>query len=150
MKKSNYFLFAAAIAILIFASVIGVSLISDSSKETAQPKQEKEQEPKQEQPATAINLPQLTEERADAATMGLISAPTLQPVDHLGRWNPQLGKDSCLMCHQDSAATGAREIPIDHFVDEDRSEGIFGPRNQCITCHGLDSGDTKPAFNREN
>lgn len=144
MKKSNYFLFATLIGILVLALVIGAALFGDSAKDTVK-------EPLQEDEARnqAINLPQLNEERADAATMVLISAPPLSPPDHAGRWNPELGQESCLMCHEQPEATGAREIPIDHFEDEDRSKGIFGPRNSCITCHGLDTGDTRRGFNRD-
>ncbi|OIJ15763.1 hypothetical protein BKP35_01875 [Anaerobacillus arseniciselenatis] len=142
MKKQNYFLFAVSLAIVIFAIVVGVSLFNNSGSETAQSPQSTAGQ----QSTQQANVPQLNEERADAATMVLISAPTLQPADHAGRWDPKIKGDSCLMCH----AQGAREIPIDHFVDEDRNKGIVGERFTCVTCHGLDTGDPKPAFNRDN
>lgn len=148
MKKQNYFLFAVSVGILIFAIVVGVALFNDSSSETVAPAKKQEQTANQE-PAKPLTIPQLSEERADAATMVLISAPPLQPLDHTGRWNPELLHQSCLTCHE-MAATGAKEIPIDHYTDEDRSKGIFGPRAVCITCHGEESGDTKPGFNRDN
>jgi nitrate reductase (cytochrome), electron transfer subunit len=149
MKKQNYFLFAVSVGVLIFAIVVGVALFNDSGMQTvAEPKQEV---PKSEAPAKQqaknIEVPQLNQERAEAATMVLISAPTLQPVDHAGRWDPKTKGASCLMCHEQAEAMGARSIPIDHFVDEDRSKGIFGPRYVCVTCHGLDTGETKSAFN---
>lgn len=151
--KSNHFIFAIAIAMLLFSVVVGVMLFNESGTIPAtQPKQEQQNNSndKPKEQAKGSYIPQLNEERADAATMVLISAPTLQPADHVGRWNHDIGQDSCLMCHAQSEATGAREIPIDHFNDQDRSKGIFGARNQCITCHGLESGETKPAFNRES
>jgi nitrate reductase (cytochrome), electron transfer subunit len=149
MKKQNYFLFAVSVGVLIFAIVVGVALFNDSGMQTVtEPKQEV---PKSEAPAKQqaknIEVPQLNQERAEAATMVLISAPTLQPVDHAGRWDPKTKGASCLMCHEQAEAMGARSIPIDHFVDEDRSKGIFGPRYVCVTCHGLDTGETKSAFN---
>jgi nitrate reductase (cytochrome), electron transfer subunit len=147
MKKTNYFLFAVSVGVLIFAVVVGMALLNDSSSEhVAKPKQEA---PKQEVAKQTENnvVPQLNQERAEAATMVLISAPTLQPVDHAGRWNPKTQGESCLMCHEQGEAMGAKEIPIDHFVDEDRTKGIFGPRYVCVTCHGLDTGETKAAFN---
>ncbi|RXJ04034.1 hypothetical protein DS745_01195 [Anaerobacillus alkaliphilus] len=151
MKKSNYFLFAVSLGILIFAIVVGVTLFQDSSSETvAKPSEPAKQEQKQETAKAAtktVSIPQLSQERAEAATMVLISAPTLQPPDHAGRWNPKTMGASCLMCHENAEAMGARVIPIDHFVDQDRSKGIVGPRYVCVTCHGLDTGEEKAAFN---
>jgi nitrate reductase (cytochrome), electron transfer subunit len=148
MKKTSYFLFAVSIGVLIFAVVVGMALLNDSSSEhVAQPKQEAPKQETSKQTAENIVVPQLNQERAEAATMVLISAPTLQPVDHAGRWNPKTQGESCLMCHEQAEAMGAKVIPIDHFVDEDRTKGIFGPRYVCVTCHGLDSGDAKAAFN---
>ncbi len=148
MKKPHYFLFAAALGILIFAIVVGVTLLQDSdSKTVAKPsEQPKVEQPVKEQGKLA-SIPQLSQERAEAATMVLITAPTLQPTDHTGRWNPQTLGASCLMCHENAEAMGARVIPIDHFVNEDPSKGIFGPRYVCVTCHGLDTGEEKAAFN---
>ena len=127
-----------------------IAVVGCSNNSTTQPKEDpKDTEPVVEQPQVApVNIPQLSEDRADAATMVLITAPTLQPADHAGRWNPDLGMQSCLMCHEQAEAMGAREIPLDHFNDQDRSKGIFGARNSCVTCHGLDSGDARPGFNR--
>jgi nitrate reductase (cytochrome), electron transfer subunit len=152
MKKPNYFLFAVSLSMMIFAIVVGVALFNDSGSETAQQQtqQQKPQETAKQSNKKAINVPQLNEARADAATMVLISAPTLQPADHVGRWDPQKKGDSCLMCHEQGEAMGATKIPIDHYVDEDRSKGISGQRFTCVTCHGLDTGDPKPAFNRDN
>ncbi len=149
MKKQNYFLFAVSVGILIFSIVIGIARFKDfeSTPNVAQ-NQEQSQESTVKQPDT-IEVPQLNEERADAATMVLITAPPLQPLDHQDRWNPELLHQSCLVCHE-NAATGAREIPIDHYTDQDRKKGIFGPRSVCITCHAQQSGDMKPAFNRES
>ena len=132
----------------MFAVVVGVALFNDSSSETvAVPKQETPKQEPAKQSAKNVDIPQLKQERAEAATMVLISAPTLQPVDHAGRWDSKTKGASCLMCHENAEAMGAREIPIDHFVDEDRAKGIFGPRYVCITCHGLDTGETKASFN---
>ena len=151
MKVKNIFFFSVGLVLLISSVVMGTVVYNETAS-NYQPV------PKQQAPAneasvpaaaTPVNIPQLSEERADAATMVLISAPTLMPADHEGRWNPAVGQDSCLMCHMEAEAMGARVIPIDHFVDEDRSKGIFGARNSCITCHGLDTGDTRPAFNRD-
>ncbi|MCT8138983.1 nitrate reductase cytochrome c-type subunit [Anaerobacillus sp. CMMVII] len=148
MKKQNYFLFAVSLGIFIFAIVVGVALFNDSASEkAATQKQEPKQEQTAKQPAKVVEIPQLNQERAEAATMVLISAPTLQPVDHAGRWNPKTKGESCLVCHEQAEAMGARVIPIDHFVDQERSKGIFGPRYVCVTCHGLDTGETKAAFN---
>jgi nitrate reductase (cytochrome), electron transfer subunit len=149
MKITNYFLFAVSVGVVIFAIVVGVALFNDSGSElVAEPKQDApKQEAKNETGAKNIEVPQLKQERAEAATMVLISAPTLQPVDHAGRWDPKTKGASCLMCHEQAEAMGARVIPIDHFVDQDRTKGIFGPRYVCVTCHGLDTGETKAAFN---
>jgi nitrate reductase (cytochrome), electron transfer subunit len=149
MKKANYFLFAVSVGVLLFAIVVGVALFNDTASETVtQPKQNApKQETNNESTAKNIEVPQLKQERAEAATMVLISAPTLQPVDHAGRWDPKTKGASCLMCHEQAEAMGARVIPIDHFVDQDRTKGIFGPRYVCVTCHGLDTGETKAAFN---
>ncbi|MFN7250022.1 MAG: nitrate reductase cytochrome c-type subunit [Anaerobacillus sp.] len=149
MKITNYFLFAVSVGVVIFAIVVGVALFNDSGSElVAEPKRDApKQEAKNETGAKNIEVPQLKQERAEAATMVLISAPTLQPVDHAGRWDPKTKGASCLMCHEQAEAMGARVIPIDHFVDQDRTKGIFGPRYVCVTCHGLDTGETKAAFN---
>jgi nitrate reductase (cytochrome), electron transfer subunit len=144
VKKSNNFLFSLSLAILIVAIVLGVGELMNLQRETGtEPKQEQPEK----QPTKKIDIPQLNEERADAATMVLISAPPLQPLDHIDRWKPELLHQSCLMCHETDAA---REIPISHYTDQDRSKGIFGPRSVCITCHAQQSGDMRPAFNREN
>ena len=129
-------------------AVMMIAVVGCSNDSSSQPAPEPN-ETEQPAPQPTVYIPQLNEETIDAATMVLISAPTLMPADHESRWNPQQGQESCLVCHMQAEAIGARVIPTDHFVDEDRSKGIFGARNSCITCHGLDTGDTRPAFNRD-
>ncbi|QOY35757.1 nitrate reductase cytochrome c-type subunit [Anaerobacillus isosaccharinicus] len=149
--KSNNLLFSVGLVLLIASLFLGIVGCTDNSATGPKQEQPKQETPKQEEPAKepakTVNVPQLNQDRAEAATMVLISAPTLQPVDHAGRWDPKTKGASCLMCHEQAEAMGAREIPIDHFVDEDRAKGIFGPRYVCVTCHGLDTGETKAAFN---
>ncbi|MDQ0255225.1 hypothetical protein J2S74_002607 [Evansella vedderi] len=47
----------------------------------------------------AVDLPQLTDDKVDAATMVLISSPPMQPEDHVNRWSGSMQHDSCLSCH---------------------------------------------------
>lgn len=89
-------------------------------------------------------LVQLTEEgRENAATMGLLNVPPMQPVTHVGRWNPELHHESCLACHG-KAGTGAPTPPADHFYDNDPKGTVF--RDNCVQCHAQQN-DTKTAFN---
>lgn len=92
-------------------------------------------------------IPQLESEgREDASTMVLIGTPPMQPADHIDRWNPEIQYESCMTCHATPDLTGAREIPEDHFYDNNRDNPIF--RHNCIQCHGQQN-DTKSAFNED-
>lgn len=93
-----------------------------------------------------VELPQLSGETVDAATMVLISAPPMQPEDHVSRWSPSAQHDGCMTCHG-SGSGGAKQLPNNHFYDNDPSKSLF--RTYCVQCHG-EQLDEKPAFNREN
>ncbi|SER42150.1 nitrate reductase cytochrome c-type subunit [Salipaludibacillus aurantiacus] len=95
--------------------------------------------------AESFTLPQLTEERADAATMVLVSAPPVQPEDHVNRWNAEQQEASCLTCHENED-TGAAMLPDDHYIDNNRENDVY--RTYCIQCHG-EQKDDKPGFNRD-
>ncbi|SDZ37396.1 Nitrate reductase cytochrome c-type subunit (NapB) [Evansella caseinilytica] len=85
-------------------------------------------------------------ERPDAASMDLPGAPPPQPTDHVDRWDPELRQDSCLVCHN-NPATGAKELPADHYYNEEVGGVIF--RDNCVQCHA-EQIDDKPGFNRDN
>lgn len=124
--------------ILIVGLAIGVSKIGS----TEQASEELDGE------AVEIVVPQLnSEEREDSATMVLIGAPPMQPADHIDRWIPEQRHESCLTCHATPETTGAREIPEDHYYDNNINNPIF--RDNCIQCHGQQN-DTKSAFNSED
>lgn len=139
MKKEYLYLlgFIVVMGLAIGAGMIGKSLNTAS-----------------EEPGTVTSssegqlvVPQLTSDgREEAATMVLIGAPPMQPADHIDRWNPELRHESCLTCHAVPESTGAREIPEDHFYDNNRQNPIF--RDNCVQCHGQQN-DTKSAFNSE-
>lgn len=94
-----------------------------------------------------VVIPQLlTDDREDARTMVLLGTPPLQPKDHIDRWIPELHHESCMTCHAMPESTGAREVPDDHFYDNDRTKAVF--RDNCIQCHG-EQKDTKTAFNED-
>ncbi|MCE7792099.1 nitrate reductase cytochrome c-type subunit [Salipaludibacillus sp. CUR1] len=95
--------------------------------------------------AESFTLPQLTEERADAATMVLVSAPPVQPEDHVNRWNAEQQEASCLTCHENEG-TGAAMLPDDHYIDNNPENDVY--RTYCIQCHG-EQKDDKPGFNRD-
>ncbi|OIJ14749.1 hypothetical protein BKP37_07150 [Anaerobacillus alkalilacustris] len=137
MKKLKYTIFLFVIGLLIVAISVGSSFFSHTEPNEDQTEQ---------QTAKTLLLPQLNEERADAATMVLVSAPPPQPADHINRWNPDLQQDSCLMCHA-LETTGAATLPEDHYYDNNRNNELY--RTYCIQCH-VTQEDDKPAFNRDN
>lgn len=138
MKKEYLFLLGF---IVVLGLAIGTSMIGKST-ETAS-----EEAGSVASSNETLVVPQLTsDEREEAATMVLIGAPPMQPADHIDRWNPELRHESCLTCHATPEATGAREIPEDHYYDNNRDNPIF--RDNCVQCHGQQN-DTKSAFNSE-
>lgn len=139
MKKELLYLLGF---ILVIGLAIGTSMIAKST-ETASEEAESATASGEEQ----VVIPQLTsDEREDSATMVLLGAPPMQPADHIDRWNPELRHESCLTCHATPDTTGAREIPEDHYYDNNRDNPIF--RDNCVQCHGQQN-DTKSAFNSE-
>lgn len=93
-----------------------------------------------------VDLPQLSGDTVDAATMVLISAPPMQPADHIDRWSPSAQHEGCMTCHE-TGSGGAKQLPNNHFYENDPSNDLF--RTYCVQCHG-EQLDEKPAFNREN
>jgi len=137
VKKELLFLlgFVLILGFAIGTSLIGKTLEKASEEETAAVSKEQ------------VVVPQLTsDEREEAATMVLLGAPPMQPADHIDRWNPELRHESCLACHATPEATGAKEIPENHFYENNRENPIF--RDNCVQCHGQQN-DTKSAFNSE-
>lgn len=92
-----------------------------------------------------IELPQLSSERADAATMVLIGAPPVKPIDHINRWRASLQENNCLPCHA-TGSGGATILPDSHYFNDDPTEGVL--RRYCIQCH-VEQRDDRPAFNRD-
>ncbi|MFZ7943145.1 MULTISPECIES: nitrate reductase cytochrome c-type subunit [Bacillaceae] len=97
--------------------------------------------------STQPALVQLTEKgRPDSETMGLVSAPPLQPATHVDRWNPKAHQDSCLACHG-KPDTGAPTPTAVHFYDNDTKGKVF--RDNCIQCHAQQNETkTKTAFSK--
>ncbi|WP_077213353.1 nitrate reductase cytochrome c-type subunit [Bacillus dakarensis] len=138
MKKELMFLFAF---VLVIGAAIGISALGNGSESASS------DDSVTAEATDIVEIPQLTsEEREDAATMVLLGAPPLQPSDHIDRWNPELRHESCLTCHASPETTGAREIPEDHYYDNNIDNPIF--RDNCVQCHGQQN-DTKTAFNSE-
>lgn len=140
MKKEFLFLLSF---IVVIGLAIGTAMLGKSNEE-ASGDATKVSNVANEQ----VTVPQLeSDEREDAATMVLLGTPPMQPADHIDRWNPELRQDSCLTCHATPETTGAREIPEDHYYDNNRDNPIF--RDNCVQCHGQQN-DTKSAFNSED
>lgn len=62
------------------------------------------------------------------------STPSPQPHGHEGRWAAGgYRADACMSCHAQSDK--AAKLPVDHFVNQNPSDGLVGERTQCATCH---------------
>ncbi|MDQ0156696.1 nitrate reductase cytochrome c-type subunit [Robertmurraya andreesenii] len=139
MKKEYLFLLGF---ILVIGLAIGTAMIGKSNEAAGEDAAKDSSTASQQ-----VTIPQLESEgREDASTMVLLGTPPMQPADHIDRWNPEQRQDSCLLCHATPETTGAREIPENHYYDNDRTKAIF--RDNCIQCHGQQN-DTKSAFNSE-
>lgn len=139
MKREYLFLLGF---VLLLGISIGTTMIYETSKSTNEPVSTNTATNSEE-----VVIPQLlTDERENAATMVLIGTPPLQPADHIDRWIPELHHESCMTCHAMPETTGAREVPDDHFYENDRTQPVF--RDNCVQCHG-EQRDTKTAFNEE-
>lgn len=93
-----------------------------------------------------VELPQLTSQTVDAATMVLVDAPPVRPADHVDRWRDSLQENNCLPCHA-TGSGGATILPDSHYIDNDPTKDVY--RTYCIQCH-VEVRDDKPAFNRDN
>lgn len=141
MKKEFLFLLSF---IIVIGSAIGVSMIVKSfDSADADPTGEAVSNEK----SDTVVVPQLdSEERANSATMVLVGSPPVLPDDHANFWNPEIGYESCMLCHAPEVAEGVGAVvpTPNHFYDDDIEKGVF--RDYCIQCH-VSQNDSKSSFN---
>jgi nitrate reductase (cytochrome), electron transfer subunit len=137
MKKEWIFLLSF---ILVIGVAIGTSMLGKSSETTSsEPTGESATNETSEVVVTQLS----SDERADSATMVLVGSPPVLPDDHASFWNPEIGYDSCMVCHN-TPETGAPTPTPEHYYEDNIDKGIF--RDYCIQCH-VTQESTQSAFN---